>query len=125
ATLWRYRRSVLDLWLLVMLWAWLVELLLQIVPVLVERFSVGYYFGRVYGLLSTMIILIVLLVDAMTVNARLAISAMARRRESESRAAMMEVMAASITHELKQPLTSIALKSSAGLRALQKAPPDL
>jgi hypothetical protein len=47
----------LDLWLLVMLWAWLVDLLLQIVPVLVERFSVGYYFGRVYGLLSTMVIL--------------------------------------------------------------------
>ena len=125
ATLWRYRRSVLDLWLLVMLWAGLVDLLLQIVPVLVERFSVGYYFGRIYGLLSTMIILIVLLVDAMTGNARLVISAMARRRESDNRAAMMEVMAASITHELKQPLTSIALKSSAGIRDLEKVPPDL
>ncbi len=125
AMLWRYRRSVLDLWLLVMLWAGLVDVLLQIVPVLVERFSVGYYFGRIYGLLSTMIILIVLLVDATTLNARLVISAMARRRESDNRAATMEAMAASITHELKQPLTSIALKSSAGIRDLQKAPPDL
>jgi signal transduction histidine kinase len=125
AMLWRCRRSVLDLWLLVMLWAWLVDLLLQVVPVLVERFSVGYYFGRLYGLLSTMIILIVLLVDATTLNTRLVISAMARRRESDNRAAMMEIMAASITHELRQPLTSIALKCSAGIRDLQKAPPDL
>lgn len=125
ALLWRYRRSMLDLWLLVMLWAGLVDLLLQIIPVLVERFSVGYYFGRIYGLLSTMIILIVLLADATTLNARLLISAMARRRESDNRAAMMEAMAASITHELRQPLTSIALKSSAGIRNLQKAPPDL
>jgi signal transduction histidine kinase len=125
AMLWRYRRSVLDLWLLVMLWAGLVDILLQIVPVLVERFSVGYYFGRIYGLLSTMIILIVLLVDATTLHARLVISAMARRRESDNRAAMMEAMAASITHELKQPLTSIALKSSAGIRDLQRVPPDL
>jgi signal transduction histidine kinase len=125
AMLWRCRRSVLDLWLLVMLWTWLVDLLLQIVPVLVERFSVGYYFGRIYGLLSTMIILIVLLVDATTLNARLVISAMARRRESDNRAAMMEAMAASIAHELRQPLTSISLKSSAGISALQKAPPDL
>jgi signal transduction histidine kinase len=125
AMLWRYRRSVLDLWLLVMLWAWLVDLLLQVVPVLVERFSVGYYAGRIYGLLSTMIILIVLLVDATTLNTRLVISAMARRRESDNRAATMEIMAASITHELRQPLTSIALKSSAGIRDLQKAPPDL
>jgi signal transduction histidine kinase len=125
ALLWRYRRSVLDVWLLVMLWAWLVDILLQIVPVLVERFSVGYYSGRIYGLLSTTIILIVLLVDATALNARLVISSMARRRESDNRAAMMEAMAASITHEIRQPLTSISLNSSAGITGLRKAPPDV
>ncbi len=123
--LWRYQRSVLDLWLLVMLWTWLVDILLQFVPVLVERFSVAYYSGRIYGLLSTTIILAVLLVDATTLNARLVIFAMARRRESAERAAVMETMTASITHEIRQPLTSISLNSSAGAAALQKVPPDL
>jgi signal transduction histidine kinase len=125
AVLWRYRRSVLDLWLLVMLWTWLVDILLQFVPVLVERFSIGYYSGRIYGLLSTTIILIVLVVDATAINARFVISAMARRRESANRAAVMEAVTASIAHEIKQPLTSISLYSSAGATALNGLQPDL
>jgi signal transduction histidine kinase len=69
--------------------------------------------------------LIVLLVDATTLNARLVIFAMARRRESANRATVMQAMTASITHEIRQPLTSISLNSSAGVAALQKVPPDL
>lgn len=120
--LWYYRRSVLDVWLLVMLWAWLVDTLLQTVAA--ERFSVGWYSGRVYGLISATTILIVLLVDATALNARLVVMAMARRRESANRAAIMEAMAASITHEIRQPLTTISLDSSTGVAALQKSPPD-
>jgi PAS domain S-box-containing protein len=54
--LWVRRRSVLDLWLMVVMCAYVVEISFP-------RFSVGWYAGRVFGLLSSSLVLFVLLYE--------------------------------------------------------------
>ena len=69
--------------------------------------------------------LIVLLTETMTLYARLAISILAQRRERESRMMTMEALAASIAHELNQPLAAVVGNGGAGLRWLDRPVPDL
>ena len=54
--LWLRRRSVLDLWLMVVMCAYAVEISFP-------RFSLGWYAGRVFGLLSGSLVLFVLLYE--------------------------------------------------------------
>jgi PAS domain S-box-containing protein len=54
--LWLRRRSVLDLWLMVVMCAYAVEISFP-------RFSAGWYAGRVFGLLSGSLVLFVLLYE--------------------------------------------------------------
>src|SRR5262249_11139942 len=49
--LWIRRRSVLDLWLMVVMCAYLIEIYLISFPNPV-RYSIGWYAGRVFGLVS-------------------------------------------------------------------------
>jgi hypothetical protein len=58
--LWLRHRSVLDLWLMVVLCAYAIEIALTAFPVPI-RFSVGWYAGRVYGVLSGSLVLLFLL----------------------------------------------------------------
>src|SRR5262249_27294421 len=52
-------------------------------------------------------------------------STIRQRGEREARHTAMEVLAASIVHEMKQPLAAIVASGQAGLRWLEKSPPDL
>jgi signal transduction histidine kinase len=61
----------------------------------------------------------------MTLYARLAVSIFAQRRERESRMMTMEALAASIAHELNQPLAAVVGNAGAGLRWLDRPVPDL
>jgi C4-dicarboxylate-specific signal transduction histidine kinase len=56
---------------------------------------------------------------------RLAHSNMMLERERDNKLMNLEAMAASISHELNQPLAAIAANAGAGLRWLKRAPPDL
>ncbi|MGE5772058.1 MAG: ATP-binding protein [Hyphomicrobiales bacterium] len=58
-------------------------------------------------------------------EARLARSNMMLQRERDNKLMNLEAMAASISHEVRQPLATIATNSSAALRFLGHAPPDL
>jgi len=61
--LWRQgRRSVLDLWLLVVMGAWLGDVALSAV-LNAGRFDLGFYAGRIYGLLAASFVLFVLLYE--------------------------------------------------------------
>src|SRR6202165_2728495 len=60
--LWVRRRSALDLWLMVVMCAYVIEICLIAFPVPV-RFSIGWYAGRVCGLLSGSLVLFVLLYE--------------------------------------------------------------
>src|SRR5262245_48214139 len=123
ALVWRGRRSVLDLWLMVSIWAWLIELVM--VTFTSTRFSVFWYAGRFYGLLSQVFVLAMLLWETNRLYSRLAFAALARSRERESRLASMEALSAAIDHQIRQPLGAIVANANAGRRWLARTPPDL
>jgi signal transduction histidine kinase len=67
AVLWLRRpHTMLDLWLMVVMCAWLFDIALAAV-LNAGRYDLGFYAGRIYGLLAASLVLLVLLVD----NARL------------------------------------------------------
>ena len=124
ALLWRRRGSVLDLWLKVMCVAWLLEVITGTLLVK-ARFTLGWYGIRIYSLIAAIVLLIVLLSEATTLYANLARSTMRRRAAGEARQVAMDAMAASIAHEIKQPLAAISLNSETALLCLTGATPDI
>jgi PAS domain S-box-containing protein len=71
-TLWLYKpHSVLDIWLMVVMCAWMFDIALSAV-LNVARFDIGFYLGRIYGLGAASFVLAVLLVDSVGVQAKLA-----------------------------------------------------
>jgi signal transduction histidine kinase len=124
ALLWVRRRSVLELWLMVVCCAWLFEFMISAV-LINARFSLGFYVGRVFGIFSTFIVLLVLLSQTLALYASLARSIIRRRTDRNARLMIMDAMAASIAHEIGQPLTAIGMNASAGLRLLTMTTPDV
>jgi signal transduction histidine kinase len=122
--LWIRWRSVLDLWLMVVMCAYAIEIYLVAFPGL-ARFSLGWYFGRVFGFLSGSLVLFVLLYEITTLYARLLGAVFAQRREREARLMTGDAVAATIAHEVKQPLTGMITNADAGLLWLDRAMPDL
>ncbi len=71
AVLWVRRRSLLDQWLMIVAVAALLEMALG--SILVSgRFSLGFYAGRVFSLLTSTIVLAVLLVETIRFHAKIA-----------------------------------------------------
>jgi len=60
--LWLRRRSVLDLWLVVVLFAFIIEVTLSVYPS-PARFTAGWYGSRVYALLYSSLVLLMLLIE--------------------------------------------------------------
>jgi signal transduction histidine kinase len=123
ALLWSRRRSVLDLWLMVAMCGLVIELCLIIL--VGRRYVVGWYAARVYFLVSSTLVLAVLLSETALLYARLARSVMAQRREREARLMTMDVLSASIAHEMRQPLASIVTNVDAASRWMGRPTPDL
>jgi PAS domain S-box-containing protein len=72
AVLWfRKPHSVLDIWLMVVLCAWLFDIAMSAI-LNVARFDLGFYLGRVYGLCAASFVLAVLLIDNIGLQAQLA-----------------------------------------------------
>jgi signal transduction histidine kinase len=122
--LWIRRRSVLDLWLMVVMCAYVIEVCLISFPVPI-RFSIGWYAGRVYGLVSGSLVLFVMLYEIMMLYAQLLHAVLAQRREREARLVTGDAVAATIAHEVKQPLSAMITNADAGLRWLERLVPDL
>jgi signal transduction histidine kinase len=111
---WRERRSALDLWIALVLWAWFLELLLTAFAA--SRFSFGWYSGRMLGLLSGLFVLLQLLGQTGRLYAQATLQLTARLRERENRYMIRDAIAASIAHELRQPLAAIRLNAQTGQR---------
>jgi len=120
---WRRRRSVLDLWLLIALWAWLIETAL--LSTTNYRYTLVWYAGRVYGLAATSFVLLALLAQTTTIYTRLAISIMTLRREREYRLMALDAALALVGHEVNQPLSAVVANGSAGLRDLERPGADV
>ena len=135
--LWARRRTLLDEWLMVALCALLLEVVL--VSILSERHTVSWYAGRFYQLVTATVVMAVLLVEMTTLYADVARSNMllqherllleravqAQRREREARLMTGDAVAASIAHEVRQPLTAMVTTADAGLRFIDRSVPNL
>jgi PAS domain S-box-containing protein len=83
----RRPHSVLDLWLMVVMCAWLLDVALSAV-LNAGRFDLGFYVGRIYGLLAATFVLLMLLLGTSALYARLVrlLQAEHRRRERTTEA---------------------------------------
>jgi signal transduction histidine kinase len=136
--LWTRKHSLLDEWLVVALCALLLEVLLASV-LSAGRYNLAWYAGRVYQLVTATVVMVVLLAEMTRLYAGLARSNAllqrervmlqraidARRRERDARLITGDAVAATIAHEVKQPLAAMITRSDTGLRWLDRAAPDL
>jgi signal transduction histidine kinase len=122
--LWVRGRSVLNLWLMTMCGTWMFQI--SLVGMLGgSRYSLGWYMGFFFEMVATCIVLLLFLSEQTGLYANLARAAVQRRGARHARQIAMDAMAASIGHEIKQPLTSVIVNADAGMRMLNKAEPDL
>jgi signal transduction histidine kinase len=122
--LWIRRRSVLDLWLMVVMCAYVIEITLIAFPI-PARYSFGWYAGRVFGFLSGSLLLFVLVYEITILYGQLLRAIHAQRREREARLTIGDAVAATMAHEVTQPLSGMITNADAGLRWLDRSMPDL
>lgn len=122
ATLFWNRRSVLDMWLLVALAGWLAHALLNFPSY--ARFTVSFYsqFGML--MFSNFVVMIALLAETNRLYARLAVAKALQARERDTRLMSLGAVAASISHEVGQPLAGVVLNANAGLAPSNRSRPD-
>jgi signal transduction histidine kinase len=119
----RRRRTVLDLWLMVMCCAWLAELI--VTSSISTRFSFGFYASRLFSFFAVFSVLLILLSETMSLYANLIYSTLRRRSSREGRQIAMDAMAASVAHEVNQPIAAMTFNSEAALLLLEQKPPNL
>jgi signal transduction histidine kinase len=122
--LWVRRRSVLDLWLMVVMCLHTIEIPLSYYPT-PFRFSVSWYAVRVVGFLSSTLVLTVLLYEIHAIYGKLLDAVRSQRREREARLMTGDAVAATIAHEVTQPLTAIIASAEAGFRFLDRSMPRI
>jgi signal transduction histidine kinase len=118
------RRTVLDLWLMVTLLAWIPNFLVAAVASSV-RFSVGWYAARGFALAASCTLLSVLLTEMTFLYSRLANALALQRRERSNRLLSVEAATAAMAHELGTPLGIIALNANTARSEIRRQPPDL
>lgn len=113
AGLWRLarrrERSLLDLWLMVVLCIWLCDIGLSAF-FNARRFDLGFYAGRIYGLLAASFVLIMLLLENSLLYARLSetASALARAKRAADEATHAKTLfLANMSHEIRTPMNAI------------------
>jgi signal transduction histidine kinase len=106
--LWRRRpQTVLDLWLMVVVCVWLFDIALASV-LNAGRYDLGWYAGRVYGLLAASFVLLVLLLE----NSRLyAMLARTHERHGKRLEILHKIDAAIVGRETPEALAGAAMQS--------------
>ena len=79
----RRPRTALDIWLMVVMCAWMFDIALSAV-LNVARFDLGFYLGRIYGLCAASLVLAMLLIHNVNLQARLAQLLATLRRQAAS-----------------------------------------
>jgi signal transduction histidine kinase/CheY-like chemotaxis protein len=110
------RRSVLDLWLMVSVVAWIFDVALGLVFNL-ARWDLGFYAGRIYGLFASSFVLLVLLLQTLALYGRLAAAHRtlgeqattledARLMADAANRAKSEFLA-NMSHEIRTPMNGV------------------
>ena len=121
ALLWTGRRSVLDYWLMLAIFA----LMLQHIYggfLATGRYTLGFYASRGFTLVTSMLVLGLLLTEMARLHARLARSNVLLERERHNKLMSLEAVAVSISHEVRQPLGAMTMNSETALIYLGKSP---
>jgi signal transduction histidine kinase len=121
--LYRARKSVLDMWLLVAVSGWVVETLLTIA--LPGRYTLGWYWTYAVVVFTNLIVMLALVAESNRLYARLALATIARNRERSARLMSLDAVAAAISHEIGQPLTAIRLQAGISRSRLSAPKPDI
>jgi signal transduction histidine kinase/CheY-like chemotaxis protein len=117
--LWRRKpHSALDLWLMVVLCAWLCDVALAAV-LNAGRFDLGFYAGRIFGFAATSFVLLVLLLETRALYARLAQSLEVERRILQDANQTLEARVAERTRQLEAEIAERE-KAQESLREAQK-----
>jgi signal transduction histidine kinase len=131
SVMWVFQRSALDQWLMVVMLASIVELAITALFG-GTRFTLGFYTGRVFSLVTSTFVLIALLAETTRLYANVAranMLARALKAEAElvhaNRIATMGQLAASIAHEVAHPIAATLLNADTALRWLAREPPNL
>ena len=83
--LWRREQRVMDLWLMLVMWIWLFDIALSAV-IGSTRFDLGFYAGRIFGLIAASFLLVTLIVEM----AQMYASAVGAAASAEQRLAQLE-----------------------------------
>jgi signal transduction histidine kinase len=136
AVLWSFRRSALDQWLMIVALAMIIELamtaLIGGLGPLRSTYTLGFYTGRLFSLVTSTVVLIALLAETSRLYADVArANTLARALKAEAelvhanRIASLGQLAASIVHEVNQPIAATLLNAEIAVRWLSRQPPDL
>ncbi|MBR0822710.1 MASE4 domain-containing protein [Bradyrhizobium liaoningense] len=118
------RRTVLDLWLMVTVFAALPNFLVAIYAGS-ARFSVGWYTARGFALIASCLLLAVLVTEMTVLYSRLASALVMQRRERANRIFSIDAATAAIAHEIRSPLGAITLNADTAQKQLDAQPPKL
>ena len=122
ALLRRERSSVLGLWLLVTLIAWLLDVVLRAAAP--DYGSVSWHFARSYGVLGTACMMVALLAENAMLYSRLVRTFAGREVAGSRRGAAADVVK-TISSELHQPLCAITANADAIRQLLEHPRQDL
>jgi signal transduction histidine kinase len=115
------RRTVLDYWLMLICVALIQEE--SLFALSTDRWTLGYYAGRIIWLITSLVVLILLLQEITKLYALCARSYRLVERERNNKLLNAQAITAAIAHEVRQPLTAIIASSGAALEFLKKSPP--
>jgi signal transduction histidine kinase len=127
---WRRRlQSALDLWLSVVTLAWLLgSIMLNAIG---ARYDVAWYATTGFSVVSATFVLLILLSESLMLHAQLDLTRRERLRQLEAdlahmnRLSIMGELAASLAHEVKQPIATARNNARAAMNFLDRQPPEL
>ena len=93
--------------------------------VITSRFSLGFYASRLLSVGASTVVLIALLAETIRQDIRLARANLALQLERSRKLTTLDAALGAITHEVKQPLSSIVNNAEAAQMILDRPAPDI